>query len=246
MKTKLFDTVKALVEPGSRIVAAVSGGSDSAALVHILHCLSKTMPLSLYAVHFNHGLRGEESDGDEAWTKAFCASLGVVCITRRLEVAEYAQSRGMATEEAARILRYDALEEIGDRLGADYIATAHTRDDRAETILLNVIRGTGLGGLYPLPAKRGRFLRPLTGFAKSELQEYLRDNHIAFRTDSTNLTDFCRRNRLRNTVIPILKEHFNQGLETSLFNLAEIAENANEYILRETRRFLEENPSPCP
>ncbi|MBP5275096.1 MAG: tRNA lysidine(34) synthetase TilS [Abditibacteriota bacterium] len=246
MKTTPSDIIRLLAEPGSRIVAAVSGGSDSVALLHILASAAGELGLQIYAAHFNHGLRGAESDGDEAFTKALSASLGIVCIARPLDVKGYARRRGLATEEAARLLRYEALGEIKESLGADYIATAHTADDRAETVLLNIIRGTGLGGLYPLPAKRGCFLRPLTAFSKDELKGYLAENGLSFRTDSTNLTDFCRRNMLRNRVIPLLEKEFNPSLRRALEGLGELAEEADRFIRSETRRFMEDAGTPVP
>ncbi|MBO4548389.1 MAG: tRNA lysidine(34) synthetase TilS, partial [Abditibacteriota bacterium] len=238
MKNDPSEAVRRLTEPGSSILAAVSGGSDSAALLHILAGLAPELSLTLRAVHFNHQLRGAESDGDEAFTRELAASLGVECICEDLCVTEYASLHGMATEEAARCLRYERLSALKDTLRADYIATAHTLNDRTETILLNILRGSGLAGLCPLPEKRGCYLRPLVGFTKAELQEYLKERRISYRTDSTNLQDIYRRNRLRNTVIPLLKEHFNPNLDASLSNLAEIAGNANEYIMDAVRAFL--------
>ncbi|MBR4748655.1 MAG: tRNA lysidine(34) synthetase TilS [Abditibacteriota bacterium] len=246
MSASLSDTIKGQVRPGSRIIAAVSGGSDSCALLHLLVSAAEEADLQIYAVHFNHQLRGEESDEDERFTRALCSSLGVECITRRLEVTEYSRAHHMATEEAARILRYRALEEIRQSLGAELIATAHTRDDRTETTLLNIFRGTGLGGLSPLPLRRGCYFRPLVNHTKQELLDYLAQRHIPYRTDSSNLSDIYRRNRLRNTVLPMLRRDFNPGIDKALEGLGEIAELAGDYILTETRAFLEARPRPLP
>ena len=167
------------------ILCAVSGGADS------MYLLARLMELgyTVAAAHYNHGLRGGEADRDETFVRGFCAARGVVFVSEKGGAAAFAAEQGMSVETAARTLRYDFLERTADALGAAVIATAHTADDNAETLLLHLARGTGLKGLGGIPPVRGRVVRPMLHVTRAEIEEYLRAHGIDYVTDSTNASD---------------------------------------------------------
>lgn len=196
-----FCRKNALFSPGERVCCAVSGGADSVALLTVLHELSGELELRLTAAHFNHCLRGEESERDERFVRALCGRLNVPLTVGRGDVAALTARSGLSTETAARRLRYAFF----DTLDSDRIATAHTAGDNAETVLLQLLRGAGLRGLSGIPAARGRFVRPLLGVTRAQLETYLRERGETWVVDSTNLDDACARNRLRHRVMPELE-----------------------------------------
>lgn len=184
-----------LIEPGDRVVCAVSGGADSMALLMGLYLLKEKLGISLEAAHFNHCLRGSESDEDERFVREFCLGLNIPF--HRGSGHVIAGKKGL--EAAAREARYEFLLSLGGKL-----ATAHTADDNAETLLMHLLRGTGLKGLCGIAPIRGTLIRPMLSITRSQLLLFLSEYHIAYRTDSSNLSDEFLRNRLRHHVIPLL------------------------------------------
>lgn len=184
----------------TRITAAVSGGADSVALLTVLHRLQRELGYDLTAAHFNHGLRGNEAARDEAFVSEYCRSLGVSLTVGRGDAAQRASDTGESIEQAARELRYAFF----DGLDTDIVATAHTADDNAETLLLHLLRGTGPRGLCGIPAVRGRYLRPFLHISRDRIEQYLSENGISHVEDSSNAADDCVRNRIRHYVMPLL------------------------------------------
>ncbi len=203
IENKLSDVLSELgiTKDNTLIVCAVSGGADSVCLLNTLHSLGYRVA----AAHYNHCLRGEESDRDELFVSELCASIDVPFISERGDVKKYSEETGMGLEESARIMRYDFLERARLKLGGTYIATAHNANDNAETFLLNLLRGTGLKGLCGIPVRRDSIIRPLIKVSRDEIESYLADKNLTYVTDSTNLEDFCKRNTLRHKVIPELR-----------------------------------------
>ena len=192
--------------PSGRVLCAVSGGADSVCLLHSCLRLTHGGDTTVCAAHYNHCLRGGESDRDERFVRSLCASLGVELRVGRGDVAAYAREHGMGTEEAARELRYAFLEEAADELGCGYILTAHNADDNAETMLMALVRGSGPRGLAGIPPRRGRILRPMLGATRAEIEAYLAENGLEHVEDSTNeCTDYTR-NRIRKLCMPVLRE----------------------------------------
>ena len=194
-----------LLPPGGGVLCAVSGGADSVYLLCRLCELRESLGLRVWAAHYNHCLRGAESDRDEAFVRALCAGLGVEAYSGRGDVAAFARENGLGTEDAARRLRYGFLEQTADALGADAIATAHTADDNAETMLLNLARGAGLRGLCGIPPRRGRVIRPILGVTRAEIDAYLELKGVGHVEDSTNAGDDYARNRIRHHAVPALR-----------------------------------------
>lgn len=191
---------------GKRVLCAVSGGADSVYMLHRCLEASGSCGCAVLAAHYNHCLRGEESDRDERFVRELCAGLGVECAFGRGDVAAYALEHGMGTEEAARTMRYAFLEDAASRLGADTIATAHNADDNAETMLLALVRGSGIRGLAGIPPRRGNIVRPMLGVTRAEIEEYLKARGLKHVEDSTNKSLEYSRNRLRALVMPVLRE----------------------------------------
>lgn len=191
-----------MLRQGDTVMAAVSGGADSVALLDFL-CSLTDMDLTVRACHLNHCLRGEESDRDEQLVRTMCKQYGVPLDLRRVEVKALAQERGVSIEVAAREARYAFFDELAE-IYCCKVATAHTLSDTAETVLLNLARGTGIAGLCGIPPVRGRIIRPLIGCTRRETEEYCAAHGLCYVTDSTNLTDRYTRNHIRHNLLPQL------------------------------------------
>ena len=186
------------------VVCAFSGGADSLCLADVLLSLSSELGFRLECAHFNHFLRGGESLRDERFAAEWCASRDIKLHIGCGDAAAYASEHRMGIEEAARALRYGFLETLGDE--STRIATAHQADDQAETMLLNLLRGSGLKGLCGIPPVRGRIIRPLLGVNRAQILAYLRQRGLTWVEDSSNQDTGFRRNLLRNRVMPLLRE----------------------------------------
>ncbi len=199
--------------PGSRVVAAVSGGSDSVALLLLLLDVAGGCGFTVAGVaHVNHGLRGAASDRDEAFCRALAARLGVAFEARHRDVARLAADGRVSIEVAARHARYECLAEMAATLKADTIATGHTRDDQAETFLLRLLRGAGASGLSGIRPRRGRVVRPLLDIRRNELLAELAGRRQAYRTDSTNRDVSVPRNWVRHRLLPMLARQLNADI----------------------------------
>lgn len=188
---------------GARVLCAVSGGADSMCLLTLL---ARTGDYTLAAAHFEHGIRGEESMRDCAFVEEFCREKGIACFTAHADVPAYAAARGLGLEEAARELRYAFLEKTAEEQGFDWIATAHNADDNAETVLLHLVRGSGLAGLCGIPPQRGKIIRPLLQLTRAEIEALISEWGVRHVEDSSNESDFTARNRIRHSVTPVLGE----------------------------------------
>lgn len=227
-----------MVCPGDHIMVAFSGGPDSAFLLRSLHVLRKKLKLgSLSACHLDHGLRGDESRADAAFAGAFSSSLGIPCSVASADV-RHAAGRGMSTEEAGRELRYAFFRDAALRAGANVIATGHTLDDQAETVMMRVIKGAslkGMAGIPPVRAEKGyRVIRPLIEIDKAAILRCLDAASMPYRVDRSNAETVYFRNAVRSEIIPFL-ERYNPRLKRALFNLAG--------HLRDDLAFIEESRS---
>lgn len=229
-----------MISNGDTVLAAVSGGADSVCMLHILLELSKEHNFTVCAAHFNHMLRGEEADRDEAFVKELCTSLGVPFYAGQGDVAAFAKEQGKSTEESARIMRYDFLHKTASETGAAKIATAHNADDNAETVILNLTRGTGLAGLRGIPPVRDNVIRPILCLTREDVENYLTSKSISYVTDSTNLEDVYSRNKLRHHVMPVLRE-LNPRFAESLMRSGDIIRQDEEYLSAEADRLIAEN-----
>lgn len=198
-----------------RIAVAVSGGADSVALLDVMLKIGKDYGVTVCAAHFNHRLRGEESDRDMLFVKDLCKSRGIELVCGEGDVKKFAEDNKISTELAARHLRY----EFFDKLPVDAVATAHTASDNLETVLFNLTRGSAISGLCGIPPKRGKYIRPLLFCKREDIEEYCRQNDLSYVTDSTNLSDDYSRNLIRHKVVPVLKL-LNPSVEDNVTNTA--------------------------
>lgn len=215
-----------LLPPGSRVLCAVSGGADSMCL---LHMLSRRKDISLTAAHFNHQLRGEESDRDEAFVRDLCAQWNIPLTVGRGDVKAFSERESLSLEEGGRILRYAFLEAAAQTEGCDLIATAHNADDNLETMLLNLTRGAGLSGLAGIPPQRGNIVRPLLSVTRREIEDYLRLYSLPHVEDSTNADETYSRNKMRRQVLPLLEE-FNPALRKNSIDAIRYLRADNDYL----------------
>lgn len=206
------------------VLVGLSGGPDSVCLLHVLSGLREEMSLSLYAAYIDHGLRPLETPGEIEFCKGLCKNLGIPLKVRSINVSEYAVKRGLSKQEAARYLRYKAIEEIAAEVKASKIALGHNGDDQVETFFINVLRGTGPAGLSGIPPVRKNIIRPLIERTRSEIQEFLEEGKINYIMDSSNLKKDYLRNWVRLSLIPELKK-VNPSLTETMTRMM--------YILRE-------------
>jgi tRNA(Ile)-lysidine synthase len=237
---RLGEAVRELALGGRRVAVAVSGGVDSMALLHGLAELAPRHALSLSVVHVNHGLRGAESAADEVLVRERASALGlavaVAQVDVRAAVAAASSSRTRPTvQEAARRLRREALDELARKLGADHVATAHSADDQAETVLLRLLRGTGPSGLAGIPrqGEGGRLVRPLLRVSRAEVLAYARARKLVWREDRSNADPHYARSRLRGEWLPALRDAFNPRLLRALGDLAEAMGEESAWIERQ-------------
>ena len=214
-----------MLPPGSTILVALSGGGDSMALLSVLEKLAQERDLHLHAAHFNHQLRGEESQRDETFVTEWCEKRNIPLIIGQGDVAQEAKAQGKGVEETARAMSYGFLTQAAQDLGADKLATAHHADDNAETVLLHLVRGAGLDGLTGIPPVRGILIRPLLAIPQSDIAAYLEQEGIPHVEDSSNFDLTYARNRLRQEVVPVLQELNPAFISTLTANLDHLRED---------------------
>lgn len=204
-----------LLRPAAPVIVGLSGGADSVALLHILTRLG----YPCVAAHCNFHLRNDESDADADFAQQTAEALGLLFRRIDFDTADYARQHGVSTEMAARTLRYEWFETLRRELGAEAIAVAHHRDDNVETVLLNLIRGTGLSGLCGMRPRNGHIVRPLLSVDRHQIVRWLADRHLPFRTDSSNASDVYRRNFVRLRLLPLM-EQLNPSVRDAILRMA--------------------------
>jgi tRNA(Ile)-lysidine synthase len=220
-----------MLKNGDGVVVAVSGGADSIALLHVLNSLKGIYKINLHAAHLEHGIRGQESVGDMEFVERLCKALSVPLSTRSKDVPQLARSQSLSLEAAARKVRYAFLEDVAGQVKATKIATGHNANDQAETLLMNLLRGTGIAGLSGIrPAMGGKIIRPLIEAPRSEIEAYISEKGLEFRTDSTNLDESHERNRIRKMLIPMIEREFNPGIVISLARSAGVFSTMHQYL----------------
>ena len=213
---------------GRRVLAAVSGGADSVAMLLGLCELKEEFQFELTAAHLDHMLRGEDSAADADWVKSLCESLNVPCVIERSDISASSKDSKTTLEESARKARYDFLERTALREGCTEIAVAHTSDDQAETVLHHIIRGSGLSGLRGIPRERIlspnlRIIRPLLDVRRTEIEKWLAGRGQDYRQDESNADPAFTRNRLRHQLLPVLESDYNPQVVPALNRLAQQA-----------------------
>lgn len=229
---KVQNTIKqqGLAENGSSILVAVSGGADSVCLLHVLSSIKNSFNYNISAAHLNHSIRGAEADRDEDYVIGLCKKLKIKCYTEKTDVPKLAQEKGLTEEEAGRRARYEFFERVLSENNINYVATAHNKNDQAETVLMRIIRGSGLTGLRGIKYKREDcVIRPLLDVSREEIENYCREAEIDFKTDSTNKDDNYTRNKIRHQLIPLASE-INPSVVDALANLSKTLGDDADFI----------------
>jgi tRNA(Ile)-lysidine synthase len=228
-----------LLERGDHLLMAVSGGPDSVALLRAMVLLSSEYEMQLTTAHLNHGLRGTEAKREEEFVRGLCAGMGIACICKTIDIRMLQKGTGMSLEEIGREERYRYLDETAETFGAGKIATGHHRDDQAETVLINLLRGCGPEGLKGIPPVRdGRIIRPLLHVGREEILEFLKREGLSYMTDSSNLSPLFLRNRIRHELIPELTSKYNPRIVEALSHTAEIIRKEDDYLQTIVRQIL--------
>jgi len=237
-KVKNFIKEYRLISPGDLVILGVSGGPDSMALLHIMDRFKSEMGFRLSVAHLNHGLR-DEAEADEKFVKEYCQNRDIPFYFQRVNIKKLASQGKKSLEEAGRDYRYKYFRELIHDIGADRIATAHHQDDIAETVLLHLLRGSGIKGLRGIMPVKGRLIRPLLCVSKREIKTYLENMNVDYCLDKSNYDSTYLRNRVRHKLIPYLQEDFNPRIVESLNQLADIAREENEAMEEKTRLLWE-------
>ncbi|MCQ9206329.1 MAG: tRNA lysidine(34) synthetase TilS [Omnitrophica bacterium] len=237
---KILNTISyyGMLEKGEKVLVGVSGGPDSVFLMRILDKLKARLDIRLSVAHIDHGIRGAASSRDAEFVKNLAKTLGIKFLYKKLKPPQKAKSM-FSLEERLREERYDFFKNAAVKLGIRTVATAHTLDDQAETVLMRILKGAtlrGVVGIHPVRIdKKVKFIRPLLEIEKKEILEYLRTKRIPFRIDATNAENKFLRNNIRNRIIPYL-EKINPRLKRSLSNLAESLRGDFEFIEEEAKK----------
>jgi tRNA(Ile)-lysidine synthase len=220
-----------MVEPGDKVVLGFSGGADSVALLHILKELQQTLQFQLYAAHINHGLRGQAAREDAEFAEDLCKKCGIPFFLKEVDVRSLAKELNQTEEEAGRVVRYGFFFEVMDKIKGNRIATAHHKNDQAETILHNIIRGTGMQGLTGIkPIRDGVIIRPLLDVSRREIEDYLQQKQLPYRVDASNANSAYTRNRIRNQLLPVLMQGYNPDIVDSLSRMGDILREEDDFL----------------
>lgn len=234
------DTIKKynMLNHGDSIVVGLSGGPDSMCLLHVLMELREAWGLKIYAAHLNHQFRGKDADEDALYVKKICEQWGIEVFVQVFNVPAYAKEKGLSSEEAGREIRYKLFYEVAEKVGANKIAIAHNMNDNAETVLMNLFRGSGIEGLKGIEPKRGEIIRPLINVSRDEIEAYCRDKNLNPRIDKTNLEPIYGRNKIRLELIPYIEKHFNAYIMSTLQRLSDLVAIENDFLNDEAKKLL--------
>lgn len=242
LEEKILQTINKyhLIEENDHIILGVSGGPDSTCLFHIFLRIQKIINFTFTVCHINHGIRKEAIE-DEQYVVEMCKKYNIPCFIKRENVLEKASEEKIGTEEMGRKVRYEFFLEIQKQVGANKIATAHTKNDLTETVIMNLLRGSGLSGLKGIEAKRENlYIRPLIECKRCEIEEYCEENNLNPKIDKTNFDNIYTRNKIRNNLIPYLEKEFNPNIIESIARMANIIEEEDKYLEEITKKVYQE------
>lgn len=224
-----------LIEDGDKIVLGLSGGPDSVCLLHILYRLKEKLDIEVYAAHLNHQIRGIEAQKDALYITQLCENLGVTSFVKSIDVPKYCKENGLSVEEGARKLRYEMFEEIKQKTKSNKIAIGHNLNDQAETILMRIMRGTGLQGLRGIEYIRdNNIIRPILDIDRKDIEAYCEEYELNPRIDHTNLETIYTRNKIRLELIPYMKDNFNPNVIESIVRMSNSLKTDSDYIQEES------------
>ena len=242
MKKKILETIKKynLIENGDKLVLAVSGGPDSITMLDILNEIrnEKIINFEICVAHINHMIR-EEAKSDELYVKKYCEEKNIDFYSKSIDVLKLANNNKTGTEEMGRIVRYKFFDEVLEKTSSNKVSLAHNKNDKAETIIMNIIRGSGISGLKGIEPKRGKYIRPLIECERCEIENYCKEKNLNPRIDKTNFDNTYTRNKIRNIVIPYIKEEFNPYIVNTLNRLSELVVEEEDYIENRVKKVYE-------
>ena len=235
MKEKILETIKKynMIENGEKIVLAVSGGPDSICMLDILNDIKNDetidVDFEIVAAHVNHMIR-KEAEEDEKYVKKYCEEKQIEFYSKSIDVQKKANNNKIGLEEAGRKARYDFFDEILEKTNAQKIAIAHNKNDKVETVLMHILRGSGISGLKGIEAKRGKYIRPLIECERNEIEEYCTEKNLQPRIDKTNFENEYTRNKVRNLLIPYIQKEFNPNLIKTIDRLSNLVAEEENYM----------------
>ena len=234
MQKRVLETITKynLIESGDKLVLGVSGGPDSICMLEILNQLKEKLNFEIVVAHINHGIR-ENAILDEKYVEEYCKKLDVEYYVLKVKLKELSKEKKMGLEEAGRKVRYDFFDTILEKTKSNKIAIAHNKNDRVETIILNILRGSGSLGLKGIEPKNGKYIRPIIEIERSEVEDFCLKNNINPRIDESNFENEFSRNRVRNVVIPYIKEEFNPNIVETIIRMSDIISEENEFLEEE-------------
>ena len=247
VEKKVFSYIRKhhMLAPGDRVVVGVSGGADSVCLLFVLARWARSNPLELAVVHVNHGIRQEAAE-DARYVQKLCEKLEIPFFLHQADIPTFAREQKLSEEEAGRQVRYEAFRRVLEEQSMNRIAVAHNAQDRSETMLFHLFRGTGLRGLSgirPRPSKE--LIRPILCLNRFEIEEYLKEQGITWRTDATNEQDEYTRNRIRHHILPYAEQEICAGVVEHMNHTADLLEELEDYVQRRLQeakaRCVEEN-----
>ena len=240
MEQKVLQTIEKfhLIENGDKIIVGVSGGPDSICLLDVLKKIKK-IKFEIIVTHINHQIR-DEANSDEEYVKEYCEKNKINYYIKRIDVINFANNNKMGLEEAGRKLRYDFFDEIMIKENANKIAIAHNKNDKIETVIMNLLRGTGISGLKGIePIRDNKYIRPLIECDRAEIEKYCEKNSLNPRIDKSNYENNYTRNKIRNIVIPYIRNEFNPNIIETLNRLAEISTEVDDFLKKITENEFE-------
>ena len=248
MEEKVLQTIKKynLIQNNDKIILAVSGGPDSIAMLNCLFNLKikleekENLRFQIYVAHVNHMIR-EEAKSDETYVQELCDKLNIPFFSKSIDVKKIAHNNKMGIEEAGRIERYNFFNEVMEKTNGNKIAIAHNKNDKIETIIMHLLRGTGLNGLIGLePIKNNKYIRPILECSRQEIEEYCEKNNLNPKIDKTNFDNTYTRNKIRNIVIPYIKQEFNPNIVETLDRLSDLVKEEELYITKQVEKIYRE------
>lgn len=245
MKEKVLETIKkhSMIENGEKVVLAVSGGPDSICMLDILNDIKndETIDINFEIVvaHVNHMIR-KEAEEDEEYVKKYCEEKQIEFYSKSIDVQKMANNNKIGVEEAGRKARYNFFDEILEKTDAQKIAIAHNKNDKVETVLMHILRGSGISGLKGIEAKRGKYIRPLIECERNEIEEYCDNKKLQPRIDKTNFENEYTRNKVRNLLIPYIQKEFNPNLIKTIDRLSNLVAEEENYMDKQVEKAYKE------
>ena len=248
MREKILETIKKynMIENGEKVVLAVSGGPDSICMLDILNDIKNDVTIDInfeiVVAHVNHMIR-KEAEEDEKYVKKYCEENQIEFYSKSIDVQKMANNNKIGVEEAGRKARYNFFDEILEKTDAQKIAIAHNKNDKVETVLMHILRGSGISGLKGIEAKRGKYIRPLIECERNEIEEYCTEKNLQPRIDKTNFENEYTRNKVRNLLIPYIQKEFNPNLINTIDRLSNLVTEEENYMDKQVEKAYKETLS---